>query len=177
MEAQKKRYCLVDGIRGVAIVNMAVFHFLYDVFIVYGKNPLWYGLPAIHIWQQMICQTFIFISGFVWQWGMEGNLRRGLSFNLYGFVISLVTLIIIPSETIWFGILNFMGCAVLLMFPLQKVIKKVSPVWGLGICFVLFILCKQIQHGYIGIGGRYTGSGNMLFHKDSDTVWFSFSRL
>ena len=34
MEAQKKRYCLVDGIRGVAIVNMAVFHFLYDVFIV-----------------------------------------------------------------------------------------------------------------------------------------------
>ena len=41
MEAQKKRYCLVDGIRGVAIVNMAVFHFLYDVFIVYGKNPLW----------------------------------------------------------------------------------------------------------------------------------------
>ncbi len=153
MEAQKKRYCLVDGIRGVAIVNMAVFHFLYDVFIVYGKNPLWYGLPAIHIWQQMICQTFIFISGFVWQWGMEGNLRRGLSFNLYGFVISLVTLIIIPSETIWFGILNFMGCAVLLMFPLQKVIKKVSPAWGLGICFVLFILCKQIQHGYIGIGG------------------------
>ena len=89
MEAQKKRYCLVDGIRGVAIVNMAVFHFLYDVFIVYGKNPLWYGLPAIHIWQQMICQTFIFISGFVWQWGMEGNLRRGLSFNLYGFIISL----------------------------------------------------------------------------------------
>ena len=59
MEAQKKRYYLVDGIRGVAIVNMAVFHFLYDVFIVYGKNPFWYGLPAIHVWQQMICQTFI----------------------------------------------------------------------------------------------------------------------
>ena len=153
MEAQKKRYYLVDGIRGVAIVNMAVFHFLYDVFIVYGKDPFWYGLPAIHVWQQMICQTFIFISGFVWQWGMEGNLRRGLSFNLYGFVISLVTLIIIPSETIWFGILNFMGCAVLLMFPLQKLVKKVSPAWGFGICLVLFILCKQIQHGYIGIGG------------------------
>jgi len=32
MEAQKKRYYLVDGIRGVAIVNMVVFHFLYDVF-------------------------------------------------------------------------------------------------------------------------------------------------
>ena len=152
MEAQEKRYCLVDGIRGAAIVNMVVFHFLYDVFIVYGKNPLWYGLPAIHIWQQMICQTFIFISGFVWQWGMKGNLRRGLLFNLYGFIISLVTLIVIPSETIWFGILNFMGCAVWLMFPLREAVKKVSPAFGLGICFVLFILCKWIQYGYIGIG-------------------------
>ena len=25
--------------------------------------------------------------------------------------------------------------------------------------------------------GRYTGSGSILFHKDSDTVWFSFSRF
>ena len=153
MGTEKTRYYLVDGIRGVAIINMAVFHFLYDVFIVYGKNPIWYGLPAIHIWQQMICQTFIVISGFVGQWGMEGNLRRGLRFNLYGLIITLVTLIVIPSETIWFGILNFMGCAVLLMFPLRKMMKRISPAWGLGICFVLFVLCKRIQYGTIGIGG------------------------
>ena len=38
----------------------------------------------------------------------------------------------------------------LIMIP---VLKKVSPMWGLGICFVLFILCKRIQYGYIGIGG------------------------
>ncbi len=151
MQKTKTRYFLVDGIRGIAIVNMVIFHFLYDVFIVYGKYPLWYGLPEIHIWQQMICGTFIFISGFVWSWGMEGNLRRGIRFNLYGMIISLVTLIVIPSETIWFGILNFIGCAILLMFPLQKMIKDISPVWGVGICFLLFTICKQIQYGYIGI--------------------------
>lgn len=152
MKIQKARYFLVDGIRGFAITNMLVFHFLYDVFIVYGKNPSWYGLPVIHIWQQMICQTFIFISGFVWQWGIEGNLWRGLRFNLYGVLISFITLIVIPSETIWFGILNFMGCAVLLMFPIQKMAKKVVPILGFGICFLLFVLCKRIQYGYIGIG-------------------------
>ena len=38
------------------------------------------------------------------------------------------------------------------MFPLRKVVKKVSPAWGLGTCFVLFILCKRIQYGCIGIG-------------------------
>ncbi|MBR1598979.1 MAG: DUF1624 domain-containing protein [Lachnospiraceae bacterium] len=152
MRISEERYSLVDGIRGIAIINMVVFHFLYDIFIVYGKAPSWYGLPTIHVWQQVICWTFIFISGFVWPWGMKGNLRRGLRFNLYGFIISIVTLIVIPSETIWFGILNFMGCAVLLMFPLQKIAKKIPPILGVVSCFLLFIFCKQIQHGYIGIG-------------------------
>ncbi len=100
----------------------------------------------------MICQTFIFISGFVWEWGKKNNLWRGLRFNLYGFLISFVTLTIIPSETIWFGILNFMGCAILLMFPLQKVIKRISPIWGLRSSFFLFIFCKQMQYGYLGFG-------------------------
>ena len=36
---QKKRYELIDGIRGLAMVNMVIFHFLYDVFIIYGRDP------------------------------------------------------------------------------------------------------------------------------------------
>ncbi len=146
------RYFLIDGIRGLAIVNMVAFHFFYDVFIVYGKNPDWYGMPATRIWQQMICWTFIVISGFVWQWGMQGNFWRGMRLNLYGLVISLVTLAVMPSETIWFGILNFIGCAILLMFPLEKAAKKIPPVWGMAASFALFILCRQIPHGFLGIG-------------------------
>ena len=34
---QKKRYELIDGIRGLAMVNMVIFHFLYDVFIIYEE--------------------------------------------------------------------------------------------------------------------------------------------
>lgn len=65
MQEEMTRYYFVDGIRGIAIINMVIFHFLYDIYIVYKKYPIWYSLPAIHIWQQMICWTFIFISGFV----------------------------------------------------------------------------------------------------------------
>lgn len=39
----KKRFYLIDGIRGLAIVNMVLFHFLYDVFILYGRQPDWYA--------------------------------------------------------------------------------------------------------------------------------------
>jgi len=49
MQEEKVRYYFVDGIRGVAIINMVIFHFLYDVYIVYEKSPTWYSLPAIHM--------------------------------------------------------------------------------------------------------------------------------
>lgn len=153
MREERTRYCLIDGIRGIAIINMVLFHFLYDIYIVYGKYPEWYGLPGIHIWQQTICRTFIFISGFVWVWGKEKNLRRGIMFNLFGLLISFITLIIIPSQSIWFGILNFMGCMVLLMFPLEKILKKIPAACGMAISFLLFLLCRRIQSGHIGIPG------------------------
>ncbi len=153
MQEEKIRYYLVDGIRGIAIINMVLFHFLYDVFMVYKKYPTWYSLPAIHIWQQMICRTFIFISGFVWTWGKTKNLQRGVIFNLFGLLISFITSVFIPAQAIWFGILNFMGCAILLLLPLEKLLKKIPAACGMAVCFLLFLLCKQIQYGQIGFCG------------------------
>ena len=152
MHNKEKCYFLIDGIRGAAIINMVLFHFLYDIFIVYERNPLWYDCMPIHIWQQIICWTFIFISGFVWTWGIKSNLQRGIFFNICGLVISIITVVLIPSEEIWFGILNFMGCAVLLMYPIKRTTDKIPPTLGVVMSFILFILFKNIQNGYIGFG-------------------------
>lgn len=83
----------------------------------------------------------------------EKNLRRGIIFNLLGLLISIITLVVVPAQTIWFGILNFMGCAILLTLPLEKLLKKIPAIYGMAICFLLFLLCKQIQFGQIGITG------------------------
>ena len=40
MEIKKQRLLLLDGIRGFAIVNMVLFHFLYDFFIIYQKTQM-----------------------------------------------------------------------------------------------------------------------------------------
>lgn len=146
------RYALIDGLRGITLISMILFHFSYDVFIVYGKNPDWYGLTSSHIWQQSICQTFILISGFVWSWGRKGNLKRGIFLNLCGLLITAVTYFAMPSEVIWFGILNFMGCAVLLMIPLEKITAKVPAAAGLCCCFVLFLFFLHVQSGTVGFG-------------------------
>lgn len=151
---REKRYALVDGIRGLAVVNMVLFHFLYDVYMICGKNPNWYSMTGNRIWQQAICWTFIFVAGFVWRLGSRHNLRRGLFFNGCGLAISLITWLVIPSEAVRFGILSFMGCAVLLLIPLHRLLGKCPPGAGLLVSLAAFGLTKHIQQGYLGFLGK-----------------------
>ena len=150
--AEDRRYYLIDALRGLALVNMLGYHFLYDVNVVYGRDPEYFLRPAVHVWQQYICWSFILIAGLSFHWGKRHNLRRGLFLNACGLAVTLVTLIALPSEAIWFGILNFMGCAVLLTVPLEKGLRNVSPAWGLAVCFLLFLLLKHVDSGYVGFG-------------------------
>lgn len=148
---EKKRYHLVDALRGFALLNMLGMHFLYDVFVVCGREPRWYLRPGVHLWQQAICWSFILIAGFSFHWGRKNNLRRGLLLNLCGLVITAVTLVVMPAEAIHFGILSFMGCAVLLTIPLEGAVHRIKPAAGMLICFALFLLLRQINSGVIGI--------------------------
>lgn len=147
-----ERYRLVDALRGLAVCNMVAYHFCYDVFVVLGRSPGWYALLPARLWQQAICWTFILVSGFSWRLGKKHDLRRGLLLNLWGLVITGVTLIALPSEAIWFGILNFLGCAVLLTLPLDKALDRLPPVPAAAGSFLLFLLFRNTQRGWLGLG-------------------------
>ena len=47
MPAQERRLHWLDAVRGLAVVNMVAFHFLYDWCEVYARLPGWYALPAV----------------------------------------------------------------------------------------------------------------------------------
>lgn len=151
MEKRQKRYLLVDGLRGAAIISMVFFHFLYDVNEVFGINTTWYEKTNVHIWQQSICWSFIIILGFVWQLGADSALKRGIFLNICGIVITLITAIVTPSQTVWFGILNFMGCASLIMIPLHRIAGKISSPLGMVLSMMIFVICRNITEGIIGI--------------------------
>lgn len=74
-------------------------------------------------------------------------------FNLLELLISCITLVIIPAQAIWFGILNFMGCAVLLMLPLENALKKIPAACGMAVSFLMFLLCKRVRFGRVGVPG------------------------
>lgn len=149
---QKKRYELIDAIRGFAMVNMVIFHFLYDLLVIYGYDPDWYHRPASHLWQQGICWTFILISGFSWRFGRRNGIRRGILLNLWGLVITAVTTLAVPGQQAVFGILNLLGCAILLMALLDQVLSRIPPIAGLVGSMICFLSLRQISQGIVGIG-------------------------
>lgn len=148
----KQRFELFDGFRGLTMVSMIAYHFCYDFFVVEGIDPKWPYLPASHLWQQSICSSFILLSGFCWQWGKKHNLQRGLLVNAFGLLITVVTWLIMPEQIIIFGVLNFIGCAILLTIPAEKILQACPSMCGAMVSCVLFLFTHNVQWGTIGFG-------------------------
>lgn len=90
-----KRYSALDGIRGLALLNMMAYHAVWDLVYLFNFHLQWYQSEGAYIWQQCICWTFIFLSGFCEPLGKE-KLKRGITFFSLGFLIVAANL---PYET------------------------------------------------------------------------------
>lgn len=146
----KVRYSLIDAIRAVAVVNMVAFHLCYNIFVVFGA---WTDFPVstpIVIWERFICCTFIIVSGVSLNFSKHGY-RRGLIVSLCGIVVTLVTIWFMPEQTILYGVLTFLGAAMLLTFALRKALSRIPPIVGMIVFFLLFMLCYGIPYGYLGL--------------------------
>jgi len=152
METSKKRWEILDTYRGFVILHMVVFHFLFDLYDVFGVDRSWYDRDASRLWQQFICISFILLSGWVWRYGRHHRVRRGLLLNAAGLVITAVTLVVVPDNPVLFGVLNLLGCAALLLIPMEKLLRRL-PAWaGLAGSLFLFILLRRVPNRIIGLG-------------------------
>ena len=70
-----------------------------------------------------------------------------------GIAVSLVTLIVTPDSRIVFGILTFLGSAMLVMIFLEKVLCKINSIIGAVISYVLFEFTFKCNIGYLGFFG------------------------
>ena len=148
----RKRYCVLDGIRGFALINMVIYHAVWDMVNLLGFDWKWYSSEGAYIWQQFICWTFIFVSGFCCPLGSR-KLRRGLTVFAMGFLVSMVTWIFTPESVIVFGVLTLAGSCMLISALLQKPLDKVPPAVGAAISTALFIITRNVNRGFLGFGG------------------------
>ena len=142
----RERYHLLDALRGFAIYHVIVFHFLYDVYVVYGLQPDWPYQTWVQLWQRNGCGLFVLVSGMVFALG-RNTFKRGLQLQILGLIITLVTVFFAPSEAIYYGILTFFGSAMWLTLLLKKLLVRVPAVAGMLSSVVCYILTKDIASG------------------------------
>lgn len=146
------RYALLDELRGLDLVSMMLYHACWDMMFLFGIWMDWYaGMPG-RLWQQTICWVFILLSGFCAPFGRH-MLRRGVTVFAAGALVTAVTLVFMPEGRIIFGVLTFLGTAMLLTGVLEPLLKKVMPAVGLAVSAVLFAVCYPVGLGWVGLGG------------------------
>ena len=139
----------LDSLRGLTLFSMIAYHLCWDLVYLRGLPWAWYNGFWAYIWQQSICCTFILLSGYCWQMGRH-PLRRGLMSFCGGILVSLATALVTPEEPIRFGVLTFLGTAALLTVPLRPLLARIPPRLGLVLSFSLFLLARDVNHGYLG---------------------------
>ncbi len=144
-----KRFSVLDNIRGFALLNMIIYHVIWNLVYLFDFDWRWFESDSVYLWQQGICWTFIFLSGFC-QSLSRHKLKRGITVFLAGVLISLVTALTIPQDRIMFGVLTLIGSCMLLMIPLDHILKRCKPLIGLIVSMLLFVTTRNINDGFLG---------------------------
>ena len=145
------RYALLDELRGLDLISMMCYHGMWDLVYLFGVQAGWYiGTPG-YLWQQSICWVFILLSGFCLPLGHR-PLKRGAVVFAAGALVTAVTLVFMPEDVVWFGVLTLLGSAMFLTGLLQKWLQKIPPLAGLLGSLALFAFTRHAFAGYVGFG-------------------------
>ena len=140
---KKKRYHLLDGLRGITLLGMIAYHGMFDLVELYGIPIRWFFRTPGYVWQQSVCWTFILLSGFCWR---------------------------------LFGILTFIGTAMLALIPASGILRQI-PAWaGLTGSGFLFFLTRNINRGYWGFGPVILGSVPEGFYRGWVMTFLGFPK-
>jgi uncharacterized membrane protein len=134
--------------RGLALVNMVLYHLLYDLVYIYAVPVAWFSIRRCFVWQQAICCTFIIISGISFTLAKR-PLRNGLLLLICAAGLTAVTTIALPGQQILFGVLHLLAAAALLTVLLRPLLAKIPPLAGLCCAVLLFIVLRSLPSGYL----------------------------
>ncbi|MEJ2045421.1 MAG: heparan-alpha-glucosaminide N-acetyltransferase [Reinekea sp.] len=143
MTTPTTRIHLIDQMRGIAIILMAVFHFSYDLsafhfitFSMHGSFFPWFRFVIVTLFFLSVgaglylAHTPIFQSKNFWL--RELKIAAGAVF------ITLSTFVMYPRTWVWFGVLHFIALASLIAVPFIR-FPKAALITGICI-FLLFNL-------------------------------------
>jgi len=129
------RYLEIDLGRGIAVVLMIIYHFLFDIFYFKSMINFYWLVPAM-------ASIFVLISGICLNISYSKNknftkfVRRGIKLFSLGMLITLISFLLLTKGFILFGILHFFGISSLLAYPFLKYFKNKLSYLLLGILII-----------------------------------------
>jgi len=148
----KERFFELDFLRGIAIIMMIIFHFLWDLNYFKITNFTLYA-GFFGLFQRITASLFIFLVGICLTISYERALaskedykfhflRRGLKVLGYGLLITIFTSFVFPDSFIYFGILHFIGLSIILSIFFIKL--KGQNLWLAILLILIYPLVKPI---------------------------------
>lgn len=167
------RYALLDELRGLVFINMLAYHTVWDLVWIFGMDWGWYQGRAAYVWQQGICWTFILLSGFCVPLGHH-TLRRGAVVFAGGALVTAATVLAMPEDAVWFGVLTLLGSAMLLAGLAEPLLRRVPPQAGLAVCAALFVLTRDVNQGTLGFEGWALAALPPALYRNLFTAFLGF---
>lgn len=147
-----KRIYWVDNARAIAMISMVAYHTMWDLVFLYGMKAEWYHSNLAFLWQQSICWTFIFLSGFCSNLS-EKPMKQGVLVNFWGIVVMIVTQIFLPGNGVLFGVLTLIGSCYFLIALVKPILHKIPAGLGLICSALCFALTYRLADGIVGLLG------------------------
>ena len=144
---RKNRIEIIDVIRGMALIFMIIYHFLFDLSFFIGLRIDIYSFE-VAIFQIIAAYTFVTISG-VSSLLSRNNIKQGIKLILIGMVITIASFFFAPDDPIYFGTLHFIGVAKILYGLFGKYINKINCIVGIVSSLLLFSITKQILYNIV----------------------------
>lgn len=149
----KKRYVSIDIIKGIAVIGMVIFHLF---FILYMLSIVSVDFSNTNTVLKTIGRAsaliFLFLSGFNLQLNadkkaIEKYLKRIAILSFYAALITVFTVLFLPTAPIYFGILHFFAVVSLLLIPLLFLNISFKKYFFSLVFFNLFIFILYQQLG------------------------------
>lgn len=170
---KRRRILFLDLVRGLAVLNMIAYHLLYDLVYIFDVEIPWFSIRKCYMWEQLICFTFILVSGIAFRLSKE-PWKNGIKLLVCAMMLTVVTGLVIPEEIIRFGILHFLGCAILLVWLVRPLLDKIHTHTGVMISLLLFGIIKNLPQGRLGIAGFWSVRLPERMYGNDYLYWLGF---
>lgn len=150
--SQGARFWEIDLLRGLAVIIMIVFHFLFDLifFANYSidlYSGFWYWIG------RLAAVSMLFLVGVSLTISFNRKKQsfgffflRGIKIFALGLFITLITFLFLPQGTIWFGVLHSIGFSIILGYFFIKR-KKLALIIG-SILILIGIFLSQFSFNF-----------------------------